>query len=276
MAKKKYSRKKFTNKKVIKKKSRTRKINKTKKKLTKIGGFGDMGQKSPLEKKIDELKSELHTIKSEVKKNNEKLKNNEAKEIDEKVTDIGIEALKDLEKIELPNELVEELDSEWIEDFLTKVITAHLPVSNKYIEELINKSIVKLSVNTAKYGLNKIDDLLFFTKTGFDKKTYYKELEKVKQEINKNIGMKITKGKRSTQTDEHQLLVDLIKGCRSGYSEREDDDSPCKEPIGSYAESLSSSSMKTIEDLLKYIAMQNDDPEDNLTVDYLKDKGILT
>ena len=34
--------------------------------------------------------------------------------------------------------------------------------------------------------------------------------------------------------------------------------------------------MKTIEDLLKYIAMQNDDPEDNLTVDYLKDKGILT
>ena len=266
MVKKKYSKKKFTNKKVIKKKSRTRKIKNTKKKLTKIGGFGDMGQKSPLEKKINELKSELDKIKTEVKKNNEKLKKNEAKEIDEKVTEIGIEALKDLEEIEL----------EWIEEFLTKVITAHLPVSNKYIEELINKSIVKLSVNTAKYGLNKIDDLLFFTKTGFDKKTYYKELEKVKQEINKNIGMKITKGKRSTQTDEHQLLVDLIKGCRAGYSKRNNEDSPCKESIGSYAESLSSSSMKTIEDLLKYISMQKDDPEDNLTVEYLKDKGILT
>lgn len=264
MTKKKYSRKKFTNK-----KSRTRKIKKTKKKLNKVGGFGDMGQKASLENKVEKLESELKNLETKVKKN-------EAKEIDEKVTDIGIEALKDLEELELPEELVKDLDSEWIEEFLTKVITAHLPISNEYIEELVNKSIVKLSVNTVKYGLNNIDDLLFFTKTGFDKKNYYKELEKVKKEINKNIGMKITKGKRSTQTDEHQFLVDLIKGCRVGYSERNNDDSPCKEPIGAYSESLSSGSMKTIEDLLKYISMQKDDPEDNLTVDYLKDKGILT
>ena len=270
MTKKKYSRKKLTNKKVIKKKIRTRKINKTKKKLNKIGGFGDMGMnKSSLENKVKELESELKKLKATVKKTEEK-------EIDEKVTDIGIEALKDLEELELPEQVVGSLDSEWIEEFLTKVITAHLPMSNEYIEELVNKSIVKLSVNTVKFGLNRLDDLLFFTKTGFDKKNYYKELEKVKQEINKNIGMKITKGKRSTQTDEHQLLVDLIKGCRAGYSERNNEGSPCKESIGAYSESLSSGSMKTIEDLLKYISMQKDDPEDNLTVDYLKDKGILT
>ena len=214
-----------------------------------------------LEKKIIELDETI----TGMKKNIELMKNNQDELIKKEVIQSSLNALKGIE-----DEVVDHMDSETLEEFLTQVIALHIPFKGQLVEEIISKSVVIPVINVAKYGLKSIDDILFYNQTKMTKNDYMKKLQEIKENSLKFSGNLIKNMNRPT--DKNEIIVELYKQCFKKYDSADE----CKRLTSDFG--ITRYDLDTIKSLVIYISMNPDSINfqgDRMTSEHLKSLGIL-
>lgn len=208
---------------------------------------------------------ELEETVNEMKNKMEFIKNNQEELIKKEIIESSLDALRGIE-----DEIVDQMDSETLEEFLTQVIALHIPFKGQLVEEIISKSVVIPVINVAKYGLKSIDDILFYNQTKMTKNDYMEKIQEIKENSLKFSGNLIKNMNRPT--DKNEIIVELYKRCLKKYDSADE----CKRLTSDFG--ISRSDLDTIKSLVIYISMNPDSANfqgDKMTSEHLKSLGIL-
>ena len=127
-----------------------------------------------LEKKVTELDNKLKRYKNAMQiieyNQNELIKK-----------DIIKSSLNVLETTQ--NDILDDIPTESLEEFLTEIIALHIPFKGPFVEEIISNAVVTPVIAISKYGLKSIDDILFYSETNDEE---MKDVKNVVKWIQKN------------------------------------------------------------------------------------------
>ena len=168
------------------------------------------------------------------------------------------------------NDILDDIPTESLEDFLTEIIALHIPFKGPFVEEIISNAVVTPVIAISKYGLKSIDDILFYSETKMTKDDYIKKIEDIKNNSLKFSGNLIKNMNRPT--DKNELIVELYKQCYKNY----DSDEACKRITSDFG--ITRSDLDTIKSLVIYIAQNPESMNyegDKMTSEHLKTLGIL-